>query len=68
MKFKSCSTTREKYELIKHMLESLETPSKVLSEWETKFLESVTDQFVNRGMISERQLEILESLYTEKTA
>ena len=55
-------------ELIQHFLSSLESPSKRLSPWELNFLESVSDQFSRRGDLSEKQFEILERLYSEKTA
>ncbi len=37
-----------------------------LSDWEKNFMESVTDQFISRGSLSEKQVEILERIYTEK--
>lgn len=49
------------------MLSALETPSKTLTTWEAQFIESLSDQFHHRGMLSDRQIEILERIYTEKT-
>lgn len=57
-----------KPELIKHMLTELQSPSKTLTPWELGFLESVSDQFDRRGTLSEKQYEILENIYAEKTA
>lgn len=38
-----------------------------LTPWETTFMESITEKF-DRGMsLGERELEILENIYTEKT-
>lgn len=45
-----------------------EEPSKELTEWELGFMASVTDQFDRRGHLSERQEEILERIYAEKTS
>lgn len=58
----------EKTELIKHMLHELESPSKVLTNWEESFIESVSDQFTRKGSLSDKQVEILEQIYTEKTS
>jgi len=55
-------------ELIEHMLTSLETPHKELTKWEEDFLGSIGEQFKSRGTLSEKQTEILERIYSEKTA
>lgn len=39
-----------------------------LSQWETDFMLSLTDQFVRRGTISDKQEEILEKIYTERVS
>jgi len=54
-------------EVIKSMLEALETPSKDFTQWEAAFLESIAEQFETKGTLSERQFEILDRIYTEKT-
>ena len=54
--------------LVAHMLDALETPSKELTKWESDFVESVSGQFERCGSLSERQAEILERIYAEKTA
>lgn len=59
---------KEKYDLAKHMLHELESPSKELTDWEEKFIESVTDQFDSKGWLSDRQLEILDKIYAVKTS
>ncbi len=51
----------------KRMLNELEAPSKPLTKWEESFLASVTDQYECSGSLSERQFEILEHLWVEKT-
>ena len=38
-----------------------------LSAWERSFMESITDQFERSGRLSEKQAEILERIYAEKT-
>lgn len=58
----------EKKELIKHMLHELETPSRSLTDWENNFIESVSDQFSRWNNLSDRQVEILERIYAEKTS
>lgn len=58
---------QDKRAVIQQMLEQLETPSKVLSKWEENFLESIADQFQRSGSLSDRQFEILDRIYSEKT-
>lgn len=57
----------KKKALIEAMLNALDTPSQELTKWEENFLESINEQFQSRGTLSERQFEILERIYTEKT-
>lgn len=54
-------------ENIEHFLRSLENPSKELTTWELSFLANVTDQFERTQRLSDRQFEILERIYAEKT-
>jgi len=54
--------------LIDSMLQALESPSKALTKWEENFLESISEQYQTRGTLSDRQLEILDRIYTEKTS
>ena len=56
-----------KEELIKHMLQALETPVHTLTKWEENFLESINEQFSTKKSLSDRQYEILDRLYSEKT-
>lgn len=60
-------TNQQKKEFIQHMLTSLEAPIRSLSKWEEDFIASITDQFNTRGTLSDRQVEILEKVYAEKT-
>lgn len=59
---------KEQHDLAVHMLRELESPSKTLTSWEEKFLESINTQWQDREWLSERQMEILERIYAEKTA
>ena len=38
-----------------------------LTKWEIQFMESITDQFERTARLSERQIEILDRIYCEKT-
>lgn len=49
------------------MLQALQTPSKTLTKWEESFVESLQEQFDAKGSLSDRQLEILDRIYTERT-
>lgn len=55
-------------DVIAHFLHELETPARDLTPWETNFIESISEQFDRRGTLSEKQFEILERIYAEKTA
>ena len=58
----------EKQKLYKSWIDACINESKRrLSKWEEEFLESISDQLTNRGDLSERQAEILERIYSEKT-
>lgn len=49
-------------------LDALETPSQDLTSWETDFLDSIREQVASGRRLSERQAEIVERIYAEKTA
>jgi hypothetical protein len=53
---------------IEYFFEALESPTRDLSKWEDNFLDSIREQFEERGSLSDRQFEILERIYAEKTA
>lgn len=38
-----------------------------LTEWESNFIDSLQGQLTRKGSLSERQEEILERIYAEKT-
>lgn len=54
-------------EMIEHFYKELERPNKELSTWELSFLADTKDQFDRRGWLSDKQFEILEGIYAEKT-
>lgn len=54
--------------IIQSMFQALDTPSKDLTKWEENFLESISEQFEQSKSLSERQLEILQRIYDEKTS
>lgn len=53
--------------VIAHWINELEIPSKELTDWETQFLESISDQWNRFHVLSDKQVEILERIYAEKT-
>ena len=58
---------KDRQEVIQRMLEALEAPVKELTKWEENFLESVKEQFESRHSLSDRQFEILDGIYNDKT-
>jgi len=38
-----------------------------LTKWEQDFLDSIDQQFSDAGKLSDKQIEILERIYAEKT-
>lgn len=52
---------------IEDMLNVLETPRKQLTKWEEDFVESVKEQFEERGTLTDKQVEVLEKICKEKT-
>jgi len=58
--------TRDKA-LIKEWIEYVQVQGVNLTKWEEGFIESIAEQFELKQWISDKQEEILERLYTEKT-
>lgn len=53
---------------IAHFIEQVnDNASKPLTAWERSFMESITDQWERSSYLSDRQVEILERIYAEKT-
>lgn len=55
-------------EVIASWIQLIQEEGSGLTKWEEDFVESIADQFDSRGTISDRQEEILERIYAEKTA
>ncbi len=55
-------------ENIEYFIKELEAPVRELTDWEENFIESISDQFTRRSYLSDKQFEILERIYAEKTA
>ena len=53
--------------VIRHWIETIINEGRNLTVWETNFVESLSDQVEMKGYISDRQEEILERIYSEKT-
>lgn len=45
------------------VFESIDDSLHRLNDWEKNFVESLQEQFEERGTLSDRQLEILERIY-----
>ncbi len=54
-------------ETLDHWIEEIDLHGRGLTKWEEDFVDSLRDQLERRGMLSERQIEILERMYSEKT-
>lgn len=48
-------------------IESVNSEGRGLAAWELGFMESIADQFERSGSLSDRQEEILERIYANKT-
>jgi repressor of nif and glnA expression len=58
---------KQKLEVIADWIERINTEGRKLTEWELEFMESIAEQFDRIGSLSDRQEEILERIYAEKT-
>jgi hypothetical protein len=54
-------------EVIREWIELVNDEGRGLTKWEEDFMDSLTEQFEERGSISDRQEEILERIYAERT-
>lgn len=57
---------KNKPEVIKYWIDSVNEDGWNLTKWEENFMDSISEQFELRGTLSDRQEEILERIYTEK--
>jgi hypothetical protein len=58
--------TRPK-EVIEDWINQVNEKGLDLTKWEEDFMEFLTEQFKNRGSVSDKQEEILERIYTDRT-
>jgi len=58
---------KQRRELVEAMMTALETPTQDLTKWEEHFLESLAEQLETKHFVSDRQFEILDRIYTQKT-
>lgn len=57
----------EQKKVVAEWFKSIEKTGVNLTKWEEDFVESIKEQFEKRGSLSEKQLEILERIYAEKS-
>ena len=53
--------------VIEHWINTVNDEGVNLSKWELDFMESITEQFGTCNWISDKQEEILERIYADKT-
>lgn len=58
---------KQSKEVIQSWLDALDNPRHELTKWEEEFLDNTAEQFAVSSRISDRQEEILERIYSEKT-
>jgi hypothetical protein len=51
----------------RHQIEAVNAVGRGLTFWEEDFMESVTEQFEERAWLTDRQREILERIYDQRT-
>jgi uncharacterized membrane-anchored protein len=61
------SMPRQSKDVLQQWINDTNRDGKQLTDWELHFMESITEQFSETGRLSERQEEILERIYAEKT-
>lgn len=54
-------------EVIEHWITTVQEEGRGLSKWEQDFMESIQERFETSRFITDRQEEILERIYSEKT-
>lgn len=58
---------RPSKEVLAQWIDEVNTHGKRLTDWEKNFMESLTNQFEETNSLSEKQEEILERIYADKT-
>lgn len=54
-------------EQLARVIEEIQEHGVNVSKWEADFVESISDQLQQRGSLSEKQVEILDRIYAERT-
>jgi hypothetical protein len=54
-------------EQVKQMVDTIQNEGRNLTEWEDNFVKSCITQYKRKGSLSERQVEIIERIYAQKT-
>lgn len=52
---------------IEYFIEKINSEARGLSKWQSDFMDSITEQWNERHSLSERQVEVLERIYADKT-
>ena len=52
---------------VKRMVDTIQNEGRNLTEWEDNFIKSIVQQYKRKGSLSERQIEIVERIYANKT-
>lgn len=60
-------TVHDEDELLEYWIDTINHEGRNLSKWEKDFMESITEQFERTHSLSEKQKEIVERIYAEKT-
>lgn len=55
-------------DVLRSWIDALRTPAQMLTDWEERFVASVSVQLELKGSLSDKQVERLERIYAEKTA
>lgn len=59
--------SRQTADVLQSWIRKINEEGRGLSTWELEFMESVTEQFEDRGTLSAKQEEVVERIYAEKT-
>ena len=61
-------TMKPTTEVLQHWVDTIQEEGRRLTSWEEEFVDSIAERLANRRSLSERQMEILERIYAEKTS
>lgn len=54
-------------EVLRDWIDQINERGRGLTKWEEDFMDSITEQFAERGSLSPKQTEILERIYADRT-